>query len=164
MANPHQNFCLENPMDRGAWWATVHGVAESDMNEYDAWRAQPMSSFCISWLDQVTVVYDPIAFWVSFSLSIPRLLWKQPGYVCLSLDGSLLVTWESTYWSRVVSHMFAEQNLARVHLFQSVRCVHSYIIWQPSPSYLESEAIKIPVGCHWITFMIWRMKGELDKG
>ena len=22
--------CLENPMDRGAWWATVHSVAESD--------------------------------------------------------------------------------------------------------------------------------------
>ena len=21
--------CLENPMDRGAWWAAVHGVAES---------------------------------------------------------------------------------------------------------------------------------------
>ena len=24
-----QYFCLENPMDRGAWWATVHGVAKS---------------------------------------------------------------------------------------------------------------------------------------
>ena len=24
--NPLQYFCLENPMDRGAWWATVHGV------------------------------------------------------------------------------------------------------------------------------------------
>ena len=23
--NPLQYFCLENPMDRGAWWATVHG-------------------------------------------------------------------------------------------------------------------------------------------
>ena len=24
---PLQYFCLENPMDREAWWATVHGVA-----------------------------------------------------------------------------------------------------------------------------------------
>ena len=23
-----QDSCLENPMDRGAWWATVHGVAK----------------------------------------------------------------------------------------------------------------------------------------
>ena len=27
--NPLQYFCLENPMDRGAWRATVHGVAKS---------------------------------------------------------------------------------------------------------------------------------------
>ena len=26
---PLQYSCLENPMDRGAWWATVHGVAKS---------------------------------------------------------------------------------------------------------------------------------------
>ena len=24
--NPFQYSCLENPMERGAWWATVHGV------------------------------------------------------------------------------------------------------------------------------------------
>ena len=28
---PLQYSCLENSMERGAWWATVHGVAESDM-------------------------------------------------------------------------------------------------------------------------------------
>ena len=27
--NPFQYPCLENPMDRGAWWATVPGVAKS---------------------------------------------------------------------------------------------------------------------------------------
>ena len=27
--NPLQYSCLENPMDRGARWATVHGVAKS---------------------------------------------------------------------------------------------------------------------------------------
>ena len=27
MATHLQYSCLENPMDRGAWWATVHGVA-----------------------------------------------------------------------------------------------------------------------------------------
>ena len=26
-SNPLQYFCLENPVDRGAWWPTVHGVA-----------------------------------------------------------------------------------------------------------------------------------------
>ena len=27
--NPFQYSCLENPMDRGAWWATVYRVAKS---------------------------------------------------------------------------------------------------------------------------------------
>ena len=29
MATPLQYSCLENPMDRGSWWAAVHGVTKS---------------------------------------------------------------------------------------------------------------------------------------
>ena len=30
-SKPLQYSCLGNPMDRGDWWATVHGVTKSDM-------------------------------------------------------------------------------------------------------------------------------------
>ena len=30
---PLQYSCLENPMDGGAWWATVHRIAESQTTE-----------------------------------------------------------------------------------------------------------------------------------
>ena len=33
--NPLQYYCLNNPMDRGAWWATVHcGHKELDATEH----------------------------------------------------------------------------------------------------------------------------------
>ena len=31
MATHFQYSCLGNPMDRGAWWVTVHGVAKSQI-------------------------------------------------------------------------------------------------------------------------------------
>ena len=31
--NPLQYSCLENPTDRGAWWATVHRVTALDVTE-----------------------------------------------------------------------------------------------------------------------------------
>ena len=29
--NPFQYSCLENPRDRGGWWATVHGVTKESV-------------------------------------------------------------------------------------------------------------------------------------
>ena len=37
--NPLHCSCLENPRDRGAWWAAIYGVAESDMTEV-TWQQQ----------------------------------------------------------------------------------------------------------------------------
>ena len=41
--NPLQDYCLENPMDRGAWQATAHGVAKSwtrlsDFTSLQVWK------------------------------------------------------------------------------------------------------------------------------
>ena len=36
--NPLQCSCLENPMDGGAWWATVHGVAKGQTRLSDFTR------------------------------------------------------------------------------------------------------------------------------
>ena len=51
--NPLQYSCLENPMDGGAWWATIHGVAKSltwliDFT-FTPWRRkwQPTPVFCL---------------------------------------------------------------------------------------------------------------------
>ena len=32
--NPHQYYCLDNPMNRGAWWAIVYRIAESEATEH----------------------------------------------------------------------------------------------------------------------------------
>ena len=38
--NPLQDSCLDNPMDKGAWWATVYGVAESETTKVTEHKAQ----------------------------------------------------------------------------------------------------------------------------
>ena len=43
-SNPLQYFCLENPMNRGAWWAILHGVTESDSTKR---LTLPLSFVCV---------------------------------------------------------------------------------------------------------------------
>ena len=39
--NPLQYSCLENPMDRGAWWATVHGIPKGSTQLSDTQDMKP---------------------------------------------------------------------------------------------------------------------------
>ena len=55
---PLQYSCLENPMDRGAWWATVHGVAKS---------RKPLSNFTFTFyfnaLEKEMATHSSVLAW-----------------------------------------------------------------------------------------------------
>ena len=97
--NPLQYSCLENPVDRGAWWATVHGVTKS-------WT-------WLKWLSMHALV----AQWSRICLSahepwVQSLVWEDPAclgamkpvshsyWICAPEPGSCNC-WAmcSNYWS-----------------------------------------------------------------
>jgi len=83
--NPLQYSCQENPMDRGAWWATVHGIAKSwtQLKQLSSSSWHFMKQFdsnvsCVSWLS-VSVLSLEISF--SFSTIFPNMLSLCPPQV-----------------------------------------------------------------------------------
>ena len=58
--NPLQYSCLENPRDRGAWWAAVYGVAQS-------WtRLTRLSSSCSIYIEWINSVFFKIQIYFPF--------------------------------------------------------------------------------------------------
>ena len=93
--NPLQYSCLGNPMDRGAWRATVHGVAESDITE----KRTPML----------------VLFHASFSSCQYPVTWSSPS-LCLSLSHTHTHThmqcWQMLAY-RVLDALLAQQETSR---------------------------------------------------
>ena len=102
-----QCSCLENPMDRGAWWATVLGVAESDIikrlththNIYNAkrWLMFLNEGFlCARNLYALHLIVI-ITLWKRSSLTIPymggEILGPKKLKTCQSSQSSLATEW-----------------------------------------------------------------------
>ena len=63
--NPLQHSCLENPLDRGTWQATVHGVAKRH-NSSDLTCTQVMNK-PRHLLDAINIIFNIIFIFINFN-------------------------------------------------------------------------------------------------
>ena len=141
--NPLQCSCLENSMDRGAWQATVHEIADSDMTEWLAHTLLPLITSLIHFSNNYRVLT------VSEKAMAPHsstLAWKipwteEPGR--LQSMGSQKVRYN---WATSLS-LFTVMHWRRK--------------WQPTPVFLPGESQgrgSLGAAVHWVTQSRTRLK------
>ena len=86
--NPLQSSCLENPVGRGSWWATVHEGAESDTTESNVALARLWFILSTSRLIMFVCLFNRIPCWTH--LVVQRL------GICLLIRGTRIgpLVWE----------------------------------------------------------------------
>ena len=74
--NPLQGSCLENPRDRGAWWAAVYGVAQSRTRLKWLSSSSSSSDFSYSNREVADWYWFPQYFWKCYRTMLPQMLGK----------------------------------------------------------------------------------------
>ena len=88
--NPLQYSCLENPMDGGAWWATVHGVAKSQTQ---------LSAFTFTFLQIYSRVLS-LFFWDPYNVNLVHLMFSQKS---LRLSSFLFILFSLFFSAALIS-------------------------------------------------------------
>ena len=75
--SPLQCSCLENPMDGGAWWAAVHGVAKSR-----TWLSNFTFTFHFHALEKEMATHSSVLAWRIFAgiFAIEKFVFKTSNY------------------------------------------------------------------------------------
>ena len=84
-SNSLQYSCLENPMDRGAWWATVHGVAKSQTRLSDFTIHKNVLLLCLPiYLCTVLYEHEGKAYSLLTMITLRKLAWRSVEMTSLS--------------------------------------------------------------------------------
>ena len=134
--NPLQQSCLENPMDRGAWWAAVHVVTKSQ-----------------TWLSDFTFTFHFLALEKEMATHSSILAWRIPG---TEEPGGLLSMGSHRvghYWSDLAAAAAATALNQLMIQERSVsllrpKCIKAHLQWKISINY-----------CH----VIWTINTEQTR-
>ena len=104
---PFQYSCLENPMDRGVWWVTVHGVAKSwtwlkRLSMHSPWAKQ-----CAGSSTFVVFLILSVMLWVNcyiYLIHIMRKLRFKEGRSCTQVPTGLVIRICSTRDSQTLNN------------------------------------------------------------
>ena len=111
---PLQYSCLENPMDRGAWWAAVHGVAKSR-----TWLSDFTFTFHFHALEKEMATHSSVLAWRILGMGepggLPSMGSHRVGHDWSSLaaaafhytDGPHLVHLFASWWTFGLFPVFA---------------------------------------------------------
>ena len=133
--NPLRCSCLENPRDRGAWWAAVYGVAQSGTG------LKRLSSSSSSLSKILECLTHKTAYFRCYLLELFFFFWSQPRaheFSCKNLDQSYIVgekvkqLW-SAKLSRLPEYCSGPFILVLDSGLQSFHCLIS--VW---PSFIKS--------------------------
>ena len=109
---PLQYSCLENPMDGGAWWAAVHGVAK-----------------CQTWLSNFTFTFHFHALEKEMATHSSVLAWRIPGMV--EPGGLQSMGWHRVGhdWSNLVAAAAAFLMVQLSHLYMTTGKTIALTTW-----------------------------------
>ena len=130
--NPLQYSCLENPTDRGTWWATVCGVAQSQTWLSDCTHTCVADSLCciaetnnllkhlyssLRWRKEW---YQPVWAWHSFSLPLfgSEVAWSLSAWRFFLLSSAFMASYSQLLQHRIffffnLSHMVSQRAESR---------------------------------------------------
>ena len=133
---PFQYSCLENPMDGGAWWAAVHGVAKS-------WARLSDFTFTFHFHSLEKATHSSILAWRIPGTEEPSGLTSM-GSHRVRHDWSDLAEAAAIWISRL-------SNYAQ-HILQLEHHVGSLSDGSISPAPWQSHPCIIPFPCMWVVF------------
>ena len=84
--------CLENPVDRGAWWAAVHSVAQRRLCSSDSAAAAAAADYCLPRSSVHEISQARILEWVAISFSRGIFPTQGSNLMSLALAGEFFTT------------------------------------------------------------------------